>query len=292
MSGYQMVGLAILAVLTILADHATDRLDDLRAVMTLAARPVVAVASLPGRGARSLTELLRTRGELELRIREVESELILLQAKMEKMTALAVENDRLRDLLDASRERQRDRVEVAELIGFSPDPEQQEVVIDKGRSDQVFVGQPVVDANGLMGQVTKVGVFSSRVLLASDRAHSVPVLVLRNDLRLIARGTGINQQLELLYVNATADLREGDELVSSGLGGRFPAGYPVGVVDRVEHEPGEPFATVTARPAAQLDRNRYVLLVFADSSRGLAASGAAPEIEPGPLAAGASGRGR
>ena len=116
-----------------------------------------------------------------------------------------------------------------------------------------------------MGQVVRVSRFTSRVLLISDRSHSVPVHVMRSNLRLIAQGTGIDRQLELLYVNTTADIRMGDQLLSSGLGNRFPVGYPVGVVDKISYEPGESFVEVTARPNAQLGRARHLLLVFAES---------------------------
>jgi len=115
-----------------------------------------------------------------------------------------------------------------------------------------------------MGQVIEVSPFVSKVLLISDLSHSVPVQVSRSNLRLIAQGTGVTRQLELMHVQDTADIREGDLLVSSGLGRRFPAGYPVGVVNHVHHDPGRPFAEVTATPSALLERSRHVLLVFAE----------------------------
>lgn len=148
--------------------------------------------------------------------------------------------------------------------------------MDKGSADGVFVGQPVLDAQGLMGQVIRVSRYVSRVLLISDVNHSVPVQVVRSNLRLIARGTGTTRQLELMHVQDTADIKKGDLLVSSGLGGRFPVGYPVGVVNHVEHDPGKPFAKVTATPSARLDRSRHVLLVFTEhklARRGTSAHG-------------------
>lgn len=245
-------------------DHVTDWLDGTRSVLTVAVTPVVVLADLPNRSATGLTEVFSTRGDMRRRISDLESELVLLKVKTEKMAALTAENNRLRDLLGSAAKLQ-DNVLVAELIGVSPDPEEQEVIIDKGRADKVFVGQPVLDAQGLMGQVVDVSEFSSRVLLISDQSHSVPVQVLRSNLRLIAQGTGIEKQLELLHVNSTADIRVGDQLLSSGLGNRFPVGYPVGVVDNVRFEPGKPFVEVTAQPSAQLDRTRHVLLVFSES---------------------------
>ena len=196
-------------------------------------------------------------------IKLLEKDLLLLHAKTEKMAALTAENNRLRDLLGSAAKLQ-DNVVVAELIGVAPDPEKHEVVIDKGATDGVFIGQPLLDAKGLMGQVVDVSRYSSRVLLISDPSHSVPVQVARSNLRLIAQGTGSTNRLELMYVQNTADVGAGDLLISSGLGGRFPVGYPVGVVNKVEHRSGGPFSTVTAIPSALLDRSRHVLLVFTE----------------------------
>ena len=256
-----MLGLGLLSIALMFVDHVTGWLDGTRAVMTVAVTPVIVIADLPRRSTRGLGELFSSRGNLRGRISQLESELILLRVKTEKMAALTVENNRLRGLLGSAAKLQ-DNVLVAELIGVNPDPEDQQVVIDKGSADNVYVGQPVLDARGLMGQVMEVSQFTSRVLLISDQTHSIPVQVMRSNLRLIAQGTGIDQQLELLHVNFTADIKVGDQLLSSGLGNRFPAGYPVGVVDRVDYEPGKPFAEVIARPSARLERTRHVLLVF------------------------------
>ncbi len=245
-------------------DHITDWLDEPRSLLTVAATPIIVVADLPGRSVRGLDETFSSRDDLRRRIAELEREQLLLKVRTEKMAALTAENNRLRDLLGSAAKLQ-DNVLVAELIGVNPDPEEQEVMIDKGSVDNVFVGQPVLDANGLMGQVVEVSRYSSRVLLISDVRHSVPVQVLRSNLRLIAQGMGLEQQLELLHVNSTADIRVGDQLLSSGLGNRFPIGYPVGTVEKVEFEPGRPFAEVRATPTAQLDRTRHVLLVFSES---------------------------
>ena len=258
-----MAGLVLLSVFLIFIDHVADWLDEPRAAMTIAVTPVFVVADLPNRSARSLSEMLSSRGDLRRRITELEGEITLLRVKTGKMAALTAENNRLRDLLGSAAKLQ-DTAIVAELIGVNPDPEEQEVIIDKGSVDKVFAGQPVLDPQGLMGQVVEVSRYTSRVLLISDRAHSVPVQVLRSNLRLIAQGTGIGQTLELRHVNSTVDIRVGDQLLSSGLGNRFPVGYPVGVIDRVEYEPGKPFAEVTAVPSAQLDRSRHVLLVFTE----------------------------
>ena len=246
------------------ADYLTDWLDEARSTITLAATPVLVFADLPSRGAQGLSDMLSSRDSMLSRISELEHDLLLLKARTQKMGALVAENNRLRDLLGSAAKLQ-ENVLVAELIGVDPDPETQEVMVDKGIVDKVFVGQPVLDAHGLMGQVTEVSQFSSRVLLISDRSHSLPVQVLRNNLRFVVQGTGIERQLELLHVHSTADIQVGDQLLSSGLGNRFPVGYPVGVVKSVNFEPGNLFMEVTAEPGARLERSRHVLLVFTGS---------------------------
>jgi rod shape-determining protein MreC len=224
---------------------------------------VLIISDYPTRTANTFREVLSSRGSLQSKIFGLEQEQLLLKAKTEKMAALTAENDRLRNLLGSAAKLQ-DYVLVAELIGVDPDPNRHEVTIDKGSSQSVFVGQPVLDAEGLMGQVVAVGPFTSRVLLISDQSHSVPVQVVRSNLRLIAQGSGVSGQLDLTHVQETADIIVGDLLVSSGLGDRFPVGYPVGIVKLVQHDPGKPFAIATATPSAQLDRSRHVLLVFSE----------------------------
>jgi rod shape-determining protein MreC len=261
--GYKMLGFCILSLILIFVDHLSSYLDDVRSGLTLVVTPILIAADLPGREARQIKEIVATRTDMQEYIRVLEQDLILLKAKTGKMAALTNENNRLRDLLGSAAKLQ-DNVLVAELIGVDPDPEKHEVVIDKGSRDGVFIGQPILDAQGLMGQVISVSLITSRVLLISDQSHSVPVQVSRSNLRLIAQGTGITNTLELMNVQGTADIRVGDLIVSSGLGDRFPVGYPVGVVKKVEHDPGRPFAFVTAEPSALLDRSRHVLLVFTD----------------------------
>ena len=246
-----------------MVDHLSGYLDDVRAGMTVVVTPLLIAADIPSREAKEIGEIFSSRGDMRDYIHALEQELILARAKTEKMAALTAENNRLRDLLGSAAKLQ-DNVLVAELISVDPNPEKHEVVIDKGSGDGVFVGQPLLDAQGLMGQVISVSMFTSRVMLISDQSHSVPVQVSRSNLRLIAQGTGTIHQLELMHVQDTADIRLGDLLVSSGLGNRFPVGYPVGIVEKVERDSGRPFAVVKAVPSALLDRSRHVLLVFTE----------------------------
>ena len=258
--------MGLLSVILMLADHLTDWTEAPRFGINLITNPIVTISNIPEQSFFGLTGAFRSRLDLHGRIDELETELTLQRVKTEKMAALAAENDRLRRLLGSS-EALRDTVLIAQIIGTSPDPARQEIIIDKGASHGATKGQPVINEEGLMGQVVRTSLWQSRVLLITDTSHSVPVQVMGSELRLIARGTGLNQQLEIRHVGATTDIHVGDELVSSGLGARFPAGYPVGMVERVDYVQGEPFATVTAKTSARLDQGRHVLLVFSDESR-------------------------
>jgi rod shape-determining protein MreC len=201
--------------------------------------------------------------EIDLRAENerLKTELLIHQRKLQQMAALAAENVRLRQLLNAT-DMLQDKVLIAELIGVSPNPLSHTVIVNRGSKEGVYEGQPVLDAFGLMGQVIEVDDDSSRVLLISDPTHAIPVQVNRNGVRAIAEGTGDLNRLNLRHVSINADIREGDLLVSSGLGERFPVGYPVAEVEQVVRNSGQAFARVIARPMARLDRSRYVLLVF------------------------------
>lgn len=190
---------------------------------------------------------------------------LVLELKLQQLTALETENKNLRELLSAS-EQIDDRVLVTSVIAIDPDPFSQQVLINKGGEDGVFIGQPVLDAFGLLGQVIDVMPYSALVMMIADPNHAIPVQVNRNGVRSIAVGTGSLTQLELTHVPTTADIVAGDLLVSSGLGERYPKGYPVATVTSVENIPGQPFAVVKADTSAQLDRSRYLLLVFSQGA--------------------------
>jgi rod shape-determining protein MreC len=223
--------------------------------------PIYWIAGIPVRVLDWGNANIQSRDQLLDDNEKLSRENLILEGRSAQMAALRAENARLQSLLNSSALLQ-DDVLVAELIGVSPDPMRHQLVLNKGASEDVYVGQPLIDADGLLGQVVAVSENSSRVLLITDATHSIPVQVNRNGVRAIAEGTGMLGKLEIHHVAATTDIEAGDLLVTSGLGGRFPAGYPVAVVNRVERDPGQSFATVEARPSAALDRSRYVLLVF------------------------------
>jgi rod shape-determining protein MreC len=224
--------------------------------------PIYKLTEVPGEIGRSLEGLFTGRESLREENARLRAEALVLQAKTQKLASLRAENIRLRELLNSATHKE-ESVLVAEVIGLAADPSSHIIVIDKGLSHGVREGQAVIDAEGLVGQVVNVAYTHSRVMMITDTTHALSVQVNRNGVRAIVEGSGLIDLLELSHVAATTDIRVGDLLVSTGLGGRFPVGYPVARVSEVTIDPGEPFAIVKARPLAQLDKAQFVLLVFA-----------------------------
>ncbi|WP_258606471.1 rod shape-determining protein MreC [Pseudomonas atacamensis] len=262
--GVRLLVLAVLAVALMVVDARFDLLKPARKQASLVLMDAYWITDLPGRLWEGVASQFGSRTELVAENEKLKTENLLLQGRMQKLAALTEQNVRLRELLNSSA-LVNEKVEVAELIGMDPNPFTHRIIINKGERDGVVLGQPVLDARGLMGQVVELMPYTSRVLLLTDTTHSIPVQVNRNGLRAIASGTGNPERLELRHVADTADIKEGDLLVSSGLGQRFPAGYPVATVKEVIHDSGQPFAIVRAVPTAALNRSRYLLLVFSDS---------------------------
>jgi rod shape-determining protein MreC len=262
--GLRLLVLAVLSLGLMLVDARLETLKPLRSHLSLVLTPFYWVADLPVRVWSDMTRSISSHGELLAENEKLKAEALLMQRRLQKLATLTEQNVRLRELLDSA-ELVDEKVVVTELIGMDPNPFTQRVMIDKGEADGVFLGQPVLDAGGLIGQVVEVMPYAARVLLLTDPSHAVPVQVTRTGLRAIASGSNDPGLLELRHVSDSADIKEGDLLVSSGLGRRFPAGYPVALVTEVIHDPGQPFVVVRARPTAGLDRSRYLLLVFPDS---------------------------
>ncbi|MFL6965179.1 rod shape-determining protein MreC [Pseudomonas alvandae] len=256
--------LAVLSVALMVVDARFTLLKPVRSQMSLVLMESYWITDLPQRLWQGVASQFGSRTELVAENEKLKTENLLLQGRMQKLAALTEQNVRLRELLNSSA-LVNEKVEVAELIGMDPNPFTHRIIINKGERDGVVLGQPVLDARGLMGQVVELMPYTSRVLLLTDTTHSIPVQVNRNGLRAIASGTGNPERLELRHVADTADIKEGDLLVSSGLGQRFPAGYPVATVKEVIHDSGQPFAIVRAVPTAALNRSRYLLLVFSDN---------------------------
>ena len=202
----------------------------------------------------------------------LKDELLNHDVRLQRMAALEAENDRLRAMLDSSR-RVADRLLVAEILAVDLDPFRQRFTINRGLRDGAYVGQALLDGNGVVGQIDIVDAFTSQAVLISDSSHGLPVAVNRTGLRTIALGTGDTGLLNLPYLTNSTDVREGDLLVSSGLGGVFPPGYPVARVTVVQRRPGQSFARVIAEPSAGLDRGGEVLLVLGSDDVELAGAG-------------------
>ncbi len=261
--GVRLLVLVVLSVALMVVDARFTLLKPVRSQLSLVLMQSYWIVDLPQRMFQGVASQFGSRTELIAENEKLKTEALLLQGRLQKLAALTEQNVRLRELLNSSA-LVNEKVEVAELIGMDPNPFTHRIIINKGERDGVVLGQPVLDARGLMGQVVELMPYTSRVLLLTDTTHSIPVQVNRNGLRAIASGTGNPERLELRHVADTADIKEGDLLVSSGLGQRFPAGYPVATVKEVIHDSGQPFAIVRAVPTAALNRSRYLLLVFSD----------------------------
>ncbi|SFH66818.1 rod shape-determining protein MreC [Modicisalibacter xianhensis] len=252
---------AIVAFALMFAEQRMPRMADFRAHLSTLVAPVQWVVSLPSEGLTWGALVLSDQRKLIEENQHLREQLLMLSHRVQRMASLTAENVRLRELLDAARRNDMPYM-TAELLSLDSDPFTYQMVIDRGRTDGVYTGQPVMDASGLIGQVTSVSAYTSRVLMLADASHAVPVKINRNGLRFIVQGSGRYDSLDVLHVPDTADIRQGDLLVTSGLAGRFPEGYPVARVVEVVHDPGEPFAQVRAEPVSQPERSRHFLLLF------------------------------
>ncbi len=259
--GIRVLVCVALSVLLMVIDHRENHLDTVRKAIGAAVYPIQIVVDAPFRFWDWISESTAERNELQLEVGRLKAEQLLTRAELLQLTALRAENDRLRDLLDA-RPRSRDEIRVAEIMAVDANPYRHSFVIDIGERDGVYTGQAIIDADGIVGQVLKAGLTTSQAILISDPSHALPVEVSRNGLRTIANGTGEFDRLDLPFLPNNADILPGDELVTSGLGGAFPAGYPVAVIGSVNRIPQAPFADITAAPSAALDQVREVLLIW------------------------------
>ena len=272
----------LLSVTLIVADARFHLFSGARLYLDSVVSPLIYLADSPRKLADGVSEQIQTRAELLEENRKLEQQLFLLRSDLLRSTQLAQENERLRKLLGSPVQAD-SRKMVAEILAVDSDPFVHQVVIDRGERNGVFHGQPVVNDSGVVGQVVSVSKTTSRVLLISDVSHAIPVRVMRTDMRAIASGTGNLDELELKNIPRSADLKAGDLLMTSGLGGRFPMGYPVARITQFSYEEGKAFAEVKARPLAALDRLRYLLLLWPApiseaTTAPVGASGAQPTV--------------
>ena len=212
-----------------------------------------------------LTRALQSRSALQDEVLQLRQENLVLRGQAQRLSSALAEVARYKTLLNSVREVEAEPV-VARITALSPDAARHSIILDKGSSDGLREGQPVLSAEGLMGQLLWVGERSSAAILITDGAHALPVQVNRSGLRAVAEGTGDINQLVIKHLPSATDIRVGDLLVSSGLGGRFPHGYPVARVTKVTVSPGAAFAIVQAAPTSRLDRGRHVLVVVPESA--------------------------
>ncbi len=243
------------------ADTRLNYFLPVRAVLSTLVYPIQTIAAVPT-GIKDWTQtFFQDRDNLKQKNAVLEATNLLNSVRLQKLQALERENMRLRELLGSSF-RLNERVLVAELLTIDMDPFSQQVVIDKGKQYGIFLGQAVLDATGVMGQITEVGPFSSRAILLTDPSHALPVQINRNGLRAIATGRGLGKPLQLEHLPYSADVRIGDLIVTSGFGGRFPNGYPVGTVSAINYPEGQAFADIQITLAAKVETSREVLLVL------------------------------
>lgn len=256
---------AALSVALILDQRGSDHLAPLRAALLTAVYPLQQAAGMPESAYHWLSDNFSARSNLIEENAHLKAQQALLQAQVQRYIALEMENRDLRELLDA-RSNLQERILVSELVAVDMAQFSRHITIDKGSAQQVFSGQPVLDATGVIGQVHHVSPVSSTVILLTDPDHALPVQVNRTGLRGVLMGSGPSNRMTLAYVPNSADIVAGDQLVTSGLGGQFPAGFPVGKVISVDQDPGKPFAQVSVEPSAHPDRSRRFILMWPHGS--------------------------
>jgi len=246
-------------------DHHFSYLSYPRSWLSTAITPVHWLADIPERIHNFVSKNVTSRSVLIEENEQLKATNLFLEQQLQKFAALSTQNKRLRSLLNSS-QHMKGQVTIAEVIGVDPDPQIKQIIINKGSNEHAYVGQPVLDGSGIMGQIISTNYFASRVLLITDSSSRVPVEVNRTGYRAIVAGDYVDNKLSLLNIPETTDIKVGDLLVSSGLGGRFPSGYPVAKVESVTHQPGKSFATITASPMAKINRSRLILLLFPNNN--------------------------
>jgi rod shape-determining protein MreC len=282
--GARFFVLAVITIAIMVVDHRASYLDTARLWMSAAVHPLSTIVDAPHAFWNWLTSSFADRNRLRAENAALSEELRVARIKLLQHESLVEENRRLRELRTASAGIG-ERNLIAEIMHVTVDAFRHRLRINKGAVHGVYEGQPVLDAFGVVGQVARLEQHSAQIILITDAEHATPVLVNRNGIRTIAMGTGSLTTLSLPFMTVESDIRVGDLLVSSGLDGVFPAGYPVATVTKVERDPTETFATVEAKPLAQLDRDREVLLLWperdAAESEAAAESATTPAVNSG-----------
>jgi rod shape-determining protein MreC len=258
---FRCVLYCLLALALIIVDKRYDHLGKIRRLLSVVAYPVQIAVASPFEGWHWFRDSVSTRDALRADKTKLEGELRVAQFRLQRYEALEAETQRLRALRENTAG-VTERFLIGDVMNVDLDAFRERVLVDKGASDGIYVGQAVLDSGGVFGQVARVGQLTSEVILVSDAAHAIPVQINRNGLRTVAVGTGDTNRLKLPYLPTSADVIAGDLLVTSGLGGGFPAGYPVGTIAEVKRDPAQSLADVEVKPAAALDRSRELLFVW------------------------------
>ncbi|MBE9559262.1 MAG: rod shape-determining protein MreC [Proteobacteria bacterium] len=257
----RMVVLVIASITLMTVDHRWRSLEFARSALSNLIYPLQYTIDLPIQLFYWADESFSTQQALLEKNREFEARHLENRVQLQKLDIIEKENERLRKLLSAI-PKTTERLLISEIINVDVDPYRQLIILNKGSSNEVYQGQPIIDAQGIMGQIVHVGPLSSTAMLITDASHAIPVQVNRTGLRAIAFGSGKTDQLNLRHLPHSVDIKAGDLLITSGLGGTFPPNFPVAIISKVERPAGEPFALIEAKPHAQLEKSREVLLVW------------------------------
>ena len=263
-SPYRFLFLVMLSLGLMIIDHRSELLRPIRSIASVVTLPFHSLTQLPGR----ISETVQSYYPDDSVYQELEAlraKQLKLESHLQRYDALVAENSRLSKLLSAAR-RSDDQVILASIVNAGLDPFSHRIIINRGAEAGVYIGQPVIAPNGVLGQVSEVNLRQSIVTLVTDRSHGIPVQVQRNGLRTIVQGRGHADRVGVPYLPRLADIRKGDILVTSGMGGRFPAGYKVAEVDEIITDANEAFLSINATTTARIDFVKQVLLVW-DSER-------------------------
>jgi len=235
-------------------------MEDIRGVVGAILYPLQELADTPAHIGRRVTEYIALQSALQTENARLRQQALVNAALLQKQAALAEENENLRELLEL-RPRFEPSAQVASILYTARDPFVRQVVVDKGASDGVKRGAPVIDTLGLVGQVHRVYPWASEVSLITDRDQVTPVQVVRNGLRAVIFGLGYDGAMEVRFMPVNADIEKGDLLVTSGIDGVYPTGLPVAFVDNIERNAAYPFARITTRPASGVGSHRHVMVL-------------------------------
>jgi len=253
--------LTALSVALMIADHRWNHLETLRHALSNIIYPLKYTINIPAEFVQWIDQSVTSHNKLVQDNEQLKSDQLLYEARLQKMDTLELENQRLRKLLGTPKKAS-ERVLIAEIFSVEQDPYKRLISINKDADDGAYIGQAIIDANGIMGQIVHVTSNASTVMLISDSNHAVPIQINRTGLRGTVFGTGDSSKLELRFIPHNADIKVGDIVSSSGLGGRFPPSYPVGIINKIDRPAGETFAHIEITPSAKLEQSREVLMLW------------------------------